>query len=307
MGYKQEKHGLHISLYGLNLILFAVILSYSIKDKHILELHMIIGASSFAGSFPELESEVESIELYIPKLEVYEGTKLIGSRISKLKDTLSSYDLSTSIHAPYFSDAPNYPHELIVDTARLTDKTRRLLKESIGIAEALGSRIVVIHPGRINGITEKCFESMISGLSSLSKFAEDANVMLGLENKEGTDQNNLCISASDLIKAIEEIGSPNLRATFDIGHANLTCEGNQDKLREYAKELRNHIAHIHIHDNSGFLTEKFWGDLHGAPGTGVIDFSLLKDLKFKGVHNLEVFSLEDVRTGKKMLLGLNDE
>jgi len=268
---------------------------------------MIIGASSFAGPLPELESEVESIELYIPKLEVYEGTKLIRSRIYKLKDTLSSYDLSTSIHAPYFSDAPNYPHELIVDTARLNDKTEMLLKESIGIAEALGSGIVVIHPGRVNGIRERCFERMISGLSRLSKFAQDVNVTLGLENKEGTDQNNLCISASDLIKAIEEIGSPNLRATFDIGHANLTCEGNQEKLREFAEELKNHIAHIHIHDNHGFMTEKFWGDLHGAPGTGVIDFSLLKDLRFKGVHNLEVFSLEDVRMGKKVLLGLDDK
>src|SRR4030067_2452478 len=96
---------------------------------------MIIGASSFAGTLPELESEVESIELYIPKLEVYEGTKLIRSRIYNLKDTLSAYDLSTSIHAPYFSDAPNYPCELIVDTARLTDKTRRLFVDSIRIGE----------------------------------------------------------------------------------------------------------------------------------------------------------------------------
>ncbi|HEX7627311.1 MAG TPA: hypothetical protein VF354_00125, partial [Candidatus Methanoperedens sp.] len=44
---------------------------------------MIIGASSFAGTLPELGSEVDSIELYIPKLEVYEGTKLIKSRICK--------------------------------------------------------------------------------------------------------------------------------------------------------------------------------------------------------------------------------
>jgi len=42
---------------------------------------------------------------------------------------LSSYDLSTSIHAPYFSDAPNYPHELIVDTARLSDTTEKLMKK----------------------------------------------------------------------------------------------------------------------------------------------------------------------------------
>jgi len=42
---------------------------------------MIIGASSFAGTFPELRTEVGSIELYIPKLDVYEGTRLVKSRI----------------------------------------------------------------------------------------------------------------------------------------------------------------------------------------------------------------------------------
>jgi sugar phosphate isomerase/epimerase len=52
------------------------------------------------------------------------------------------------------------------------------------------------------------------------------------------------------------------------------------------------------------LTEKFRGDLHGAPGTGVIDFSVLKELRFNGVYNLEVFSIEDVKVGKKMLLGI---
>jgi sugar phosphate isomerase/epimerase len=262
---------------------------------------MIIGASSFAGTLPELISEVDSIELYIPKLEVYEGTKLIRSRIKSIKDIISSYDISTSIHAPYFSDAPNYPNELVVDTANLNDTQERLLKESIMIAEELGSGIVVIHPGRINGDKERSFENMISNLSRIAKFAQDRNVMLGLENKEGTDQNNLCISASELIEAIERIGSPNLGATFDIGHANLTCEGNKSKLREFSTMMKDHVVHVHVHDNTGLATEQYWGDMHMAPGNGTVDFSVLGELDFNGVYNLEVFSIEDVKAGKKIL------
>src|SRR5659263_56051 len=105
---------------------------------------MIIGASSFAGSLPELISEVDSIELYIPKLEVYIGTRLIRSRIKRIKDILSSYKISTSIHAPYFSNAPNYPHDLVVDTANLNDTQERLINESIEIAEELGSGVVAV-------------------------------------------------------------------------------------------------------------------------------------------------------------------
>ena len=262
---------------------------------------MIIGASSFAGTLPELRAEVDSIELYIPKLEVYEGTKLIRSRIKRIKDILSSYNISTSIHAPYFSSVPNYPHELVVDMANLNDTQERLINESIMIAEALGSGVVVIHPGRINGDKKRSFENMISNLSRIAKFAQDRNVMLGLENKEGTYPENLCISVSELIEAIERTGSPNLGATFDIGHANLTCAGNPEKLRQFSKMMKDHVVHVHVHDNTGSRTEQYWGDHHRAPGNGMIDFSVLGELDFKGVYNLEVFSIEDVKAGKKIL------
>jgi sugar phosphate isomerase/epimerase len=266
---------------------------------------MIIGASSFAGTFPELKREVGSIELYIPKLGVYEGTRLVKSRIRKLKDVLSSYNISSSIHAPYFSDAPNYPVELIVDTAKLNDISERLLKESILIGEAMGSGVVVIHPGRINGNKERSFKQMVSNLTRIARFAEERNVVLGLENKEGTDPENLCISVSELVGAIHQIGSPNLGATFDIGHANLTCKGDPSKLRQFSRAIKEHVVHVHVHDNTGSLTEKFWGDLHGAPGSGNIDFTVLNELGFEGVYNLEVFSIEDVRTGRKMLMDLD--
>jgi len=246
---------------------------------------MIIGASSFAGSLPELISEVDSIELYIPKLEVYIGTRLIRSRIKRIKDILSSYKISTSIHAPYFSSAPNYPHDLVVDTANLNDTQERLINESIEIAEELGSGVVVIHPGRINGDKERSFRNMISNLSRISMFAKDRNVMLGLENKEGTDPENLCINACELLEAIERIGSSNLGATFDIGHANLTCEGNPEKLRQFSKMMKDHVVHVHVHDNTGSVTEQYWGDLHRAPGNGIIDFSVLSELDFNGVYN----------------------
>ncbi len=266
---------------------------------------MVIGASSFAGTFPELRTEVESIELYIPKLEVYRGTQLITSRIKKLKDVLSSYKISTSIHAPYFSDSPNYPHELIVDTARLNKTQERLLNESIGIGDVMGSEVVVLHPGRINGNHDKAFKNMVSNLSRIAEFAEDRNMILGLENKEGTDPENLCITASELMKAVGQTGFSNLGITFDIGHANLTCHGNPVLLREFSKIIKDSVVHVHVHDNTGSLTEKFWGDLHGAPGSGVIDFSVLRELDFNGIYNLEVFSIDAVRAGKKMLKDMN--
>ncbi len=267
-------------------------------------MKMIIGASSFASPLPELEKEVKSVELYIPKLRLYDGNRLIKERVDELRDILSTGSVTTTMHAPYYGDSSNYPKELMIDTGHMGSMHWHLMGESIDLASELGCSVLVVHPGKISGDREKSFISMVRNMKKLSSEAHDCGVILGLENKEGTDPTNLCCTVDEHLRAIKEVGSPYLRATFDIGHANLTCGGDAGKLRDFVRELNGQIAHVHVHDNTGRLSESYFGDLHGAPGEGNIDFSVLKDLSFNGVYNLEVFSMEAVRTGKSVLESL---
>ncbi|KXS44682.1 MAG: xylose isomerase domain-containing protein [Methanolobus sp. T82-4] len=265
-------------------------------------LYMILGASSFAGSLPEIASEVQSVELYMPKLGVYRNSVLQKDLLENILDELSTLDLHTSIHAPYFADVPTYPKDVVVDSADMDKRSFRLMEESIELAGRLGSGAVVLHPGRINGNYERAFSGMIENLRSLAKKASDYGVMLGLENKEGTDPGNLCTEVGEQIKAIEEVNSDNLGATLDIGHANLTCGGDMLKLREFARKLAPYIVHVHVHDNMGVWSENYDGDEHMAPGDGIIDYDVLKEIKgYKGIFNMEVFSMEDVAKGRATL------
>lgn len=268
---------------------------------------MIIGASSFASSLHDLGKEVESIELYIPKLGLYKKGKLVKEHVAELHDILSTCKNRTTIHAPYFGELPNYPVELVVDTARMGSSQSRLMEESISLAGELGSSVVVVHPGKITGNREECFRHMVGNLRTLASKAGNFGVIIGLENKEGTDPTNLCCDARELLRAIKEVNSPFLKATFDIGHANLTCGGDMGKLRDFARELGDSVAHVHVHDNTGKNSEKYFGDLHGAPGEGCIDFSVLEELSCNAVYNLEVFSIEGVRTGRTMLKKLKPD
>lgn len=265
---------------------------------------MIIGASSFAAPLPELRKEAESIELYIPKLGLYSGDSLVKKNVDKLHDFLSTCSIPTSIHAPYFGETPKYPVELIVDTAHMGKTQFRIMEENISLAHELGSNVVVIHPGKIRRNRESSFMQMVGNLRKLSVKAQDCGIILGLENKEGTDSTNLCCTAEELLRAIEEVNSQFLKITFDTGHANLTYGGNMEKLRGFVKKIREHVTHVHVHDNTGITDEKYFGDMHFAPGKGNIDFTVLKELHFDGVYNLEVFSIEDVRRGKRMLESL---
>lgn len=268
---------------------------------------MIIGASSFASSLHDLEKEVDSIELYIPKLGLYKKGKLIKEKVAELHDILSTGKNRTTIHAPYFGELTNYPVELVVDTAHMGSSQSRLMEESISLAGELGSSVVVVHPGKITGNREECFRHMVGNLRTLASKAGNCGVIIGLENKEGTDPTNLCCDARELLRAIKEVNSPFLKATFDIGHANLTCGGDMGKLRDFARELGDSVTHVHVHDNTGKNSEKYFGDLHGAPGEGCIDFSVLEELSCNAVYNLEVFSIEGVRTGRTMLKKLKPD
>jgi len=260
---------------------------------------MILGASSFAGSFSEIASELQSVELYMPKLGVYKDSILQKDILESLLDELSTFDLKTSLHAPYFADVPTYPKDVVVDTANMGDREFRLIRDSIGLASRLGSKAIVLHPGRFDNDREASFNRMVSHLKVLASEAEDNGVMLGLENKEGTSSGNLCCNVDELVRAVEAVNSDNLGATFDIGHANLTCGGDSTKLREFARTLAPYVVHVHVHDNGGVWTNEYDGDQHLAPGAGTIDYSVLKELKgYKGIYNMEVFSMEDVRSGK---------
>ena len=260
----------------------------------------IIGASSFASPLDTLRTEVDSIELYIPKLGLYKGRKLIKENVAELCDFFSTSNTSTTMHAPYYGDLPNYPVELVVDTSNMGKAQFKLMEDSICLASKFDCSVLVVHPGIIIGDREKCFARMIENLKNLAHYAQNCGVILGLENKEGTNPLNLCCEVDEHMRAIKEVDSPCLKATFDIGHANLTCGGDKRKLQDFVKKLDN-VVHVHVHDNTGITSEKYFGDLHGAPGEGNIDFSVLSDLRCNGVYNLEVFSMEDVRKGKRML------
>ncbi|MCD4702919.1 MAG: sugar phosphate isomerase/epimerase [Methanosarcinaceae archaeon] len=266
---------------------------------------MLLGASSFAAPIGELGSYVHSVELYIPKLGVYEGNQLQQDRLDRVLDELSTCDLITSIHAPYYADVDTYPKGLVVDTADMARSHFRLMEESIELASQLGSVVVVIHPGRIRQDREHSFRNMVKNLRRLAAFASERDVMLGLENKEGTDPGNLCCNAGELLKAVHEVDSPHLGITFDVGHANLTTRGDPVSLRHFAKSIAREVVHVHLHDNYGQWTSEYSGDVHMAPGKGTVDYSVLSELVgYDGIYNLEVFSLDDVIIGKTKMQGI---
>ena len=61
-----------------------------------------------------VKENVGSVELYIPKLGIYNGSVLEKKELERILDEMSAYCFAGTVHAPYFAADPKYPAALQV-------------------------------------------------------------------------------------------------------------------------------------------------------------------------------------------------
>lgn len=71
-----------------------------------------------------------------------------------------------------------------------------------------------------------------------------------------------------LVRIAEEINDPRVGLCYDVGHANIVGECDQD---EWLEVLAPHLKHLHIHNNDGKA------DLHKGFAEGTLDIERLLD------------------------------
>ena len=175
-----------------------------------------------------------------------------------------------------------------------TDPERRpeMIKDHIKameIASEFGCRSYVLHVGAAHYCYDRVPLEVLRplALDSLEKLlptAEKLNMILAVENS--FEKSNSAKEVMDLINKFDN--HPNIGACYDTGHANCMASAPGKTLDKYepyfakcwwengveqednALELmQDQIVTCHIHDNSGY------GDLHGMPYDGTIDWPLL--------------------------------
>jgi sugar phosphate isomerase/epimerase len=177
------------------------------------------------------------------------------------------------------------------------------LKETIRLCQKIGAEVLVIHPGiaphlsahdkgsfalypQFSPIALKrsAIQRFKKSLAEATVFAERHDAVLGLENFSHV---NGCIQSTfeELVEWLDEIGSPALQITLDIGHANL--EGGVEKAIEI---FGSRIKHVHLNDNNGISSD------HGELGTGTIDWKANAPFlrSFDGMLCLEVLGFDDI-------------
>jgi sugar phosphate isomerase/epimerase len=171
-----------------------------------------------------------------------------------LKETLSNYDMTLTLHAPFTDLNLATPFEPV------RGAITRTLTDFVKFGEHLGASMITFHPGSVysEALVPKSAENSIAILRGLVK-ESGGRLTICVEN-QAKSRSRYNFPLASTIESLELIlaqveGS---RFTLDTGHAHVS---GLDPLN-LAERVGSRLAEIHLSDNTGST------DDHLIPGEG---------------------------------------
>ena len=161
-------------------------------------------------------------------------------------DMVTCYDFPAADIRKMADDhaVPVIAHTFFANVATTDPATRQqgidACKKSIDDAVILGAPLVMIPTGPTAGVNrDTARRNWIEGLKLVQPLAQDAGVVLTVENFPGKD--SPFVIADDLLEAVNEV--PGLRITYDNGNAASGEEPAQSFIR-----CAEYVVHAHFKD-----------------------------------------------------------
>jgi len=181
----------------------------------------------------------------------------------RLKDTLSTYDMILTLHAPFTGLNLASPFEPVKGAVAKT------LTDFVRFAVQLDASIVTFHPGGVynQALVAESSQNASRMLRGLVKEC-GGRLAIAIEN-QGTSKSKYEFPLASTLDALglllEEVEG--VRFTLDTGHAHVS---GLDPMA-LAERFGPRLAEIHLHDNAG------GSDDHLIPGEGTASLQKLLD------------------------------
>jgi len=181
----------------------------------------------------------------------------------RLKDTLSVYDMTVTLHAPFTDLNPATPFQPV---KKAIEKT---LEDFVRFGVHLGASMITAHPGSVHNeaLVPKSTENSVRVLRGMVK-ESGGRLTICVENQSRSEskyQFPLASTVESLEQMLAEVEGS--RFTLDTGHAHVS---GLDPLT-LAERQGSKLAEIHLSDNAGAT------DDHLIPGEGTANLQRLLD------------------------------
>lgn len=230
-------------------------------------------------------------EIGVHGTDVIKNGRLDSRRLAETMAVLEEFPFAYSVHAP---------NPLNLMDEEDFDLHLQLLRASLEFTSAIGSKVIVYHPGRFQA--EETFgprgkleipeakQQLLLDLeaTTLRRVAADyPGVTIAMENaRPYLHHSPYCYAESiDRLKQqVQRIDRPNVGICLDFGHLQMAARFYGFDTQAAVSEIAPLIRHCHVHDNFGravYHSEKQQthqiplgkGDSHMPVGWGAIDFA----------------------------------
>lgn len=179
----------------------------------------------------------EAIELTLegPGAEINMNTT--AAEIKQIKQMADKMGLQT----PTFATGLYWSEPMILDGGKINKTGLDICKKSLQIAKAIGATTALTIPCTVTpGLPyDMAYEKSVAVLKKLAPAAEKAGVSIGVEYV----WNKFLLSPLEFRSFLDEIGSPMVKAYFDVG--NVMASGYPD---QWIRILGDRISAIHFKD-----------------------------------------------------------
>jgi sugar phosphate isomerase/epimerase len=205
-----------------------------------------------------------------------------------LKDALSSYNMTLTMHAPFTDLNPSSPFQPVKGAVE------RTLDGFVKFSEFLGASVVTIHPGSVHneGLIPKSAENSISTLRRMVR-TSGGRLAISVENQtKSRSKYHFPLASTEESLELILADVDGLRFTLDTGHAHV----NGQKLLSIAERVGDKLVEIHLNDNTGN------SDDHLIPGEGTAEINPLLD-KLRLTNVLVCLELDPHRYSEEQVMG----
>jgi sugar phosphate isomerase/epimerase len=155
---------------------------------------------------------------------------------------------------------------------------------AIDAAVAFKTDILIVNTERFRpGEKDAMFKGVVARMKELTAKAEAAGIRIAIEPEPLQVIND----TADMLRMLDEVGSPALKVNLDVGHAYCT----DDDILESIRRLGPAIVHTHIED----IKDRIHKHLH--PGEGDMDLRAvcrtLAEVGYSGYYTIDLFSIAD--------------
>jgi sugar phosphate isomerase/epimerase len=201
----------------------------------------------------------------------------------RLRDRLEERGLWSTVHAPI------YGVNLAAPIRSLAAASLGEVLASVDLAAAVGSRLVVVHPGHVDedylpldGERDHAWQRFLFALEAILSRAGRHGVQVALENKQRGRGWDMVYAPEDHARVVDRF--PELGACLDFGHLHTTGGAPA----AYVTALGERLVHVHLHDNRGERDE------HLALGHGGVAWQeALEALDGAGYRGAVVLEIPD--------------